>query len=695
MQAGSAASRSAPGGRPYTPRVDTTLQDPLVGRELDGRYLVRSRIARGGMATVYLAVDSRLDREVALKVMHAHLADDEQFTVRFIREARSAARLSHPNVVQVFDQGSDGDLLYLAMEHLRGRTLREVLAERGVLTPRETLTVLEPVLDALSAAHRIGIVHRDIKPENVILTDEGRVKVADFGLARAATANTSTVGVLMGTVAYLAPELVVRGVADTRSDVYAAGIMFFEMLTGRQPFTGEVPIQVAYQHVNEAVPAPSSVAPGIPAALDAVVAAATAREPDDRPSDAEDLLTAVRAAHGRLTPEELDARPEAPSGAAVAESGGSATEIVGAPRPAPQRTRALPELAAGLPPPPPAGPATPARGRPGTPLGTPLGLPPDLPPGREHGLEPDAEDDALAAMLRRRRTIGLTALLTVLGLALALAVTAWYFASGPGAYKATPKVAGLAVAEARDQLAKQGLRSAQEDVFDATVASGVVVGTDPAAGRDVRKDGTVTLKVSKGPEFVKVPAVVGQQESAARAALTTAHLVEGTRAEQYSDEPRGEVLAVAPDPGQQVRNGSAVAVTVSKGPKPVQVPDLVGRRRGEAEAILKELRLGVLLGPSRNDDAPAGTVIEQKPRDTTLVPGQGQVTLVLSKGPVLVQVPNVIGKQFAEAESLLNQAGFSVERRSVFGGFFGTVRFQTPGGGRMAPKGSTVVVTLV
>jgi len=264
------------------------------------------------MATVYLALDRRLDREVAVKVMHAHLADDEQFTARFVREARAAARLSHPNVVQVYDQGSDGDLLYLAMEHLRGRTLRDVLVERGVLTPREALTVLDPVLDALAAAHRNGIVHRDVKPENVILTDDGRVKVADFGLARAATATTSTSGVLMGTVAYLAPELMLRGVADARSDVYAAGIMLFEMLTGRQPFSGEVPIQVAYQHVNEQVPAPSTFVPGLAGVLDDVVAAATAREPEDRPDDAGELLIRLRAARTELSAEELDARPAPP-----------------------------------------------------------------------------------------------------------------------------------------------------------------------------------------------------------------------------------------------------------------------------------------------------------------------------------------------------------------------------------------------
>src|ERR687883_887927 len=237
--------------------------DPLIGRVVDGRYAVEARIARGGMATVYLALDRRLEREVALKVMHAHLADDPQFTARFIREARAAARLSHPNVVSVFDQGDDHGLLYLAMEYLQGRTLREVLADLSVLTPDEAFDVVEPVLDALAAAHAAGIVHRDVKPENVLLTDDGRVKVADFGLARAASAGTTTTGVLMGTAAYLAPELLARGVAGPRADVYAVGIMLFEMLTGVLPFTGDVPVQVAYRHVHEDVPPPSSVVPDL------------------------------------------------------------------------------------------------------------------------------------------------------------------------------------------------------------------------------------------------------------------------------------------------------------------------------------------------------------------------------------------------------------------------------------------------
>src|ERR671933_1200973 len=286
--------------------------DPLVGRVVDGRYAVTARIARGGMATVYLALDRRLDRQVALKVMHAHLGDDPQFTARFIREARAAARLSHPGVVAVFDQGEDDGLLYLAMEYLQGRTLRQVLGELGVLTPGETLDVVEPALEALAAAHAAGIVHRDVKPENVILTDDGRVKVADFGLARAASAGTTTSGVLMGTAAYLAPELVARGVAGPRVDVYAVGIMLFEMLTGLLPFTGDVPVQVAYRHVHEDVPPPSSVVHGMPAALDVLVGAATARDPELRPADAGALLALERSARSRVDPAALEVRPPRP-----------------------------------------------------------------------------------------------------------------------------------------------------------------------------------------------------------------------------------------------------------------------------------------------------------------------------------------------------------------------------------------------
>src|SRR5512139_1211283 len=277
--------------------MDTTVADPLVGQVLDGRYRIEARVARGGMATVYLSRDIKLDRVIALKVMHAGLDQDDDFVRRFIDEAKSAAALSHPNVVAVYDQGTDGQYVYLAMEYVPGRTLRDLLTEQGRLAPRQALEVIQPVLAALGAAHRTGLVHRDVKPENVLLTDQGQIKVADFGLARAETDSGHTkTGLIIGTVGYLAPEQVVSGHADVRSDVYAAGIMLFELLTGRQPHQGESPLAVAYKHVNEVVPLPSSVVPGIPPQLDALVAAATAHDPARRPADAGQFLAAVSAA---------------------------------------------------------------------------------------------------------------------------------------------------------------------------------------------------------------------------------------------------------------------------------------------------------------------------------------------------------------------------------------------------------------
>src|SRR5437764_2408087 len=281
--------------------MDTTLAGQPAGQLLDGRYRVTSSIAHGGMATVYLGVDTRLDRTVAIKIMHAELAADDGFVARFIREARSVAQLSHPNVVAVYDQGSDGGQLYLAMEYVPGRTLRQLLDERGRLSPRESLDIIESVLAGLAAAHQAGIVHRDVKPENVLLAEDGRVKVADFGLARSMSGPDHTkTGVLMGTVAYLAPEQVTGSASDARCDVYATGVMLFELLTGRQPHTGESALAVAYKHVNETVPPPSSAQHGLPQALDALVTLATSRDPGLRPADAGQFLAAVRGVRGGL-----------------------------------------------------------------------------------------------------------------------------------------------------------------------------------------------------------------------------------------------------------------------------------------------------------------------------------------------------------------------------------------------------------
>ncbi len=371
----------------------------MIGRLIDGRYQVRSRIARGGMATVYLATDLRLERRVAIKVMHGHLADDNTFKTRFVQEARSAARLAHPNVVNVFDQGQDADMAYLVMEYLPGITLRDLLKDYKKLTPEQTVDIMDAVLAGLAAAHKAGIVHRDLKPENVLLADDGRIKLGDFGLARAATANTAAGQALLGTIAYLSPELVTRGVADARSDIYAVGIMMYEMLTGEQPYVGEAPMQIAYQHANDTVPTPSSKNPAVPAELDELVLWATAHDPEERPADAREMLErlrevepSIRASHLPSTTQATMVLPQAapPVGAPTAE-----TRVLGA---------AAPAVAT---------------------------------------LESSDGDDtaALAETAGRRKRRGYWIFALVLLLTGLAAGTGWYFGAGPGSLAEVPKTA--------------------------------------------------------------------------------------------------------------------------------------------------------------------------------------------------------------------------------------------------------------
>lgn len=682
------------------------MRDPLEGRLLDGRYSIQSKIARGGMATVYLATDRRLGREVALKIMHHHLVDDESFTSRFVREARSAARLSHPSVVQVYDQGSDADLLYLAMEYLPGRTLREVLVERGVLTPREALTVFEPILDALSAAHRAGIVHRDVKPENVILTDDGRVKVADFGLARGATASAATTGQLMGTVAYLPPELVTRGFADARSDVYAAGIMLFEMLTGCQPFTGDVPIQVAYRHVHEQVPAPSGLVPQLPVQLDDLVLAAAANDPQRRPGSAGELLTLVRQVHAVLPAALLDLRPHRPAPGEVMQSSAAApvtnsadddrTEASAGPV-GHQPTRALPGI-------------TPHTGSPEAgPTGVPgpgVGAPNSRRfaraserSGRTRSVRSvTASDPELQELggVRRRGLIGLAAALTV---AVLLATVVWWFTGGPGAFRTTPRLTGLTLAQAQKSLSEIGVNATARPRHDDTAHPGTVIASSPQVGQQVRRGGTVVLYICDGPARVTVPEIARLTEDDAKALLARNYLKVGPdRLLEYDDKaPSGTVLSSDPAPGTQVDNGTEVTLRISRGPQPVGLPDFVGRPQEDATGQLKALGFVPTIKQEFSDTVPTGTVIAQDPaggEGTMAFHGQ-TVTLTVSKGPELVKVPNVFGKREDEARKILEEAGFRVEVDRYLGGVFGTVRAQEPAGDSQAPKGSTVRITVV
>ena len=634
--------------------MDATLQDPLVGRMVDGRYHVESRIARGGMATVYLALDRRLDREVALKVMHPDLTGDEDFVSRFIREARAAARLSHPNVVQVYDQGGDGDLLYLAMEYLPGRTLRESLSERGALTIRESLRVLEPVLDALAAAHRAGIVHGDIKPENVVLTDDGRAKVADFGLARAgaATLTTAAPGRLLGTAAYLAPELLTRGIADARADVYAAGILLFEMLTGTQPFTGDDAAQVARRHVVEAVPEPSSLAAHIPVELDDLVAMATAVDPDLRPANAEQLLALTRAARQAVPESVLDVRPSAPRSSPESTTQVVAGDLVR------HDTRAL-----------------------------------AVPPPHamvQHGYEVPAAEP-LPGTRRRRRGRRLAVVLAVLALG---AATAWWFLAGPGSFTRIPQVSGRSLTAAGDALTQAGLRPATAQVFSDTVPAGRVVRTEPPVGRRVRHGSTVTIDLSKGPQLFDVPQVTGRTEAEARKLLAQVHLTAGSVDSTYDDHARaGRVIRSEPPAGTALRRGQPVDLTISRGPRPIEVPDLRGSSQASAEAQLSALGLQSDVRQRSDDVVPAGVVIDQDPRSgDTVLPG-GTVTLVVSSGPPLVTVPDVTDQRVQQAVRALQQAGFQV--RLVGRRLIDRVQGQSPQPGTQAPKGSIVTLLVV
>jgi beta-lactam-binding protein with PASTA domain/tRNA A-37 threonylcarbamoyl transferase component Bud32 len=642
-----------------------TVADHVVGRALDGRYEVVSRIARGGMATVYLATDTRLDRDVAVKVMHPHLADDEQFVARFHREARSAARLSHQGVVAVYDQGRDDDLVYLVMEHVPGTTLRDLLNDAGALTAGQALTVLEPLLEALAAAHRAGIVHRDVKPENVLLTDDGRVKVADFGLARAAssTQTSATTGLLMGTAAYLSPELVLRGIADARSDVYAVGIMAFEMLTGRQPFTGEVPVQVAYQHVHERVPPPSSLDPGVPAALDELVTRAAAQDPDERPVDARELLQDVREVLAGLTDDELDREPVL----APHVDGALPQDDPDVPTPDQHATRIV-GTRLGL---------DAARNAPAT-----TG---ELDRSSEWGYGPQGG--------RRRR--GLWALVVLLVLAVAGGGVGWYFVTGPGSFTVVPTVAGTAE-EAGRTLDSAGLAMKVVEQYDEQVPAGTVVGTQPGAGDQVRKGGTVTVLVSRGSEFTLAPdlAGVGLEEAATRLAAEDLTVAPDPAQEFSETVPEGGVVSQVPAAGEQVKRGTEVVVVLSRGREPIPVPAVTGQERAAAEQALTDVGLAPAVTEEFSDDVEAGLVVSQAPADGTLFRGD-EVALVVSKGPPLVEVPQVRGRQLDEARATLEEAGFRVEVRRLVENGFGTVLGTNPGAGQQVPRGSTVTVNVV
>ncbi|MER7053008.1 MULTISPECIES: Stk1 family PASTA domain-containing Ser/Thr kinase [unclassified Streptomyces] len=650
--------------------MDTTLQDPLVGQVLDGRYRVEARIAVGGMATVYRAVDTRLDRVLALKVMHPTLAADATFVERFIREAKSVARLDHPNVVQVFDQGAEGAYVYLAMEYIAGCTLRDVLRERGALRPRAALDILEPVLAALGAAHRAGFVHRDMKPENVLIGDDGRVKVADFGLVRAVDTVTNTTGSVLGTVSYLAPEQIEHGTADPRVDVYACGVVLYEMLTGGKPHDGDSPAQVLYKHLHEDVPPPSAAVPGMAFELDELVASATARNPEIRPHDAVALFARARETREALSADQLDAVPPQAL-AAEHDNAEDRTSVIPRaltmPRPLPVNE----DEGTG------AGVGFPADGVDRTSRLAPW--PPAAPPRRR------------LPELRRGPLAIVVAVLLVLGVGTGV----WYINSGQ--FTKVPPVLSKTEAQARDRLDDAGLDVGKvRHAYSDTVERGKVISTDPGVGTRIRKNDSVSFTVSDGPDTVKLPDIQGYKLDRARKLLKDEGLEPGMVTRAFSEDvPQGFVVSTKPATGTTVRSGSAVALVVSKG-SPVDVPDVTGDDLADARADLTEAGLKVKVATEQvNSEHDKGQVARQTPDPGSRAAKGDTVTLTVSKGPEMIEVPDVVGDSVDDAKRELRDAGFQVdEDRGLLGLFGDTVKDQSVDGGDTAPKGSTIRITI-
>lgn len=611
----------------------------LVGRLIGERYQVEQVVARGGMATVYLAMDLRLERKIALKVIHPHLASNASFRDKFIREARIAAKLSHPNLVNVFDQGQEGDLAFMAMEFVSGITLRDALKDFGALDAKRALDLFEPILSGLAAAHRAGILHRDLKPENVLLSDDGRIKLGDFGLARDIENNTST-GSLVGTVAYLSPELVTRGVADARSDVYAAGIMLFEMLAGRQPFEGEQAVQIAYQHANDNVPAPSKINSSVPPLLDELVLWATARDAAHRPADAVELLDVVKRAKAEIKAGrnntnlgipviDVSSRPKDLNSTTVLPTSQDATQVLnpdvfGAAGFDENQTMALSGIG-------------------------------DLSATTVLD-DMNFENDSLSALetfgKKRRglRILIITLLVVVLG-----GGSGWWFSSGPGGLSVIPNLTSRTADDAQLALSNLNANFAIAEESSTTVTKGLVIRTDPPAG-SFFFGGTLTIYISSGPSLVSAPQLQGLNIAAATAEIIKNGFTLGEVKSVFNEAPIGEVFDYLGSDGSRIPENSRIDVWVSLG----AIPVVAGLEQEAAVTAIELVGLKISeITEDYSDTIAAGQVIAIVPQ-TQPLEKNGTVNLVVSKGPNIVQVPNMVGQTVLAAKSALESLGLRV-----------------------------------
>ena len=637
--------------------------DPLIGLLVDERYRVTRRLARGGMATVYVAQDERLDRPVALKVMHPHLADSDAFVERFRREARSAARIVHPGVVSVFDQGVVTGQGFLVMELIDGTNLRQLLRAQGAFTIPQALRYTTDTLEALRAAHRVGVIHRDIKPENILVPSDGPAKVTDFGLARAASeVSMSSTGNMLGTVAYIAPEIATTAEADARSDIYSVGIMLYEMLTGAVPWAGESPLQIASHHVSDDVPSPSAAQPWIPREIDDLVAALTAREPANRPADASDAIDLVARAAAAIPSNLANRRAEVAPGERHRASETSAlnTEIMSA-----QFTRPLPA---------PASSSVALVHTSGATQAAQAALPPK----------------------KSARAAAWIALVVLLLVVAGLGGRWWWTEYGPGSYLTMPETTGRTLTDVQADLDALGLHTQVEEEFSDDVDTGSVTRSDPEGGSSVHKRAEVQLYVSKGVDMKTVPEVTGKSQDEAQRSLTDAGLAVGAVTDAYSEDvPQGQVISQSVAAGTSLAHDSAVDIVLSKGREPLTVPTLSGLSASAAKSAIEDLGLVAAPTEAYSDTVAEGQVISQQTREGSTLHRGDSVAYTVSKGPEKVAIPDVVGLQREEARSRLESAGFTVREEAILGGFFGTVRSSDPAAGTMTKKGSTVTITIV
>ena len=637
--------------------------DPLIGLLVDERYRVTRRLARGGMATVYVAQDERLDRPVALKVMHPHLADSDAFVERFRREARSAARIVHPGVVSVFDQGVVTGQGFLVMELIDGTNLRQLLRAQGAFTIPQALRYTTDTLEALRAAHRVGVIHRDIKPENILVPSDGPAKVTDFGLARAASeVSMSSTGNMLGTVAYIAPEIATTAEADARSDIYSVGIMLYEMLTGAVPWAGESPLQIASHHVSDDVPSPSAAQPWIPREIDDLVAALTAREPANRPADASDAIDLVARAAAAIPSNLANRRAEVAPGERHRASETSAlnTEIMSA-----QFTRPLP-----------------------SPASSSVAL--------VHTSGATQAAQAASPPKKSARAAAWIALVVLLLVVAGLGGRWWWTEYGPGSYLTMPETTGRTLTDVQADLDALGLHTQVEEEFSDDIDTGSVTRSDPEGGSSVHKRAEVQLYVSKGVDMKTAPDVTGKSQDEAQRSLTDAGLAVGAVTDAYSEDvPQGQVISQSVAAGTSLAHDSAVDIVLSKGREPLTVPTLSGLSASAAKSALEDLGLVAAPTEAYSDTVAEGQVISQQTREGSTLHRGDSVAYTVSKGPEKVAIPDVVGLQREEARSLLEGAGFTVKEEAILGGFFGTVRSSDPAAGTMTKKGSTVTITIV